>query len=74
MESFGRFRITEILEGTSIKLYIAEPSLVIFYVDLPEGLDAIAELVHIDGTYTTKVSSKHLNKNDQTFLRQEDGF
>lgn len=74
MESSGKFRITELLEGGSIKFYTEEPSLVIFYLDLPEGLDAIAELLHMDGTYVTKVTSKNLNKNDLTFLRQEDGF
>ena len=74
LESSGKFRITELLEGGSIKFYLDEPSLVIFYLDLPEGLDAVAELLHIDGTYATKVSSKNLNKNDLTFLRQEDGF
>ena len=74
MESFAKFRITEILEGGQIKFYIPEPSLVIFYLDLPEGLDAVAELLHIDGTYATKVTSKNLNKNDLTFLRQDNGF
>ena len=74
MEYSGKFKITKLLEGETIKFNIAEPSLVIFYLDLPEGLDAVAELLHLDGTYATKVSSKNLNKNDLTFLRQEDGF
>ena len=74
MEYSGKFKITKLLEGETIKFDIAEPSLVIFYLDLPEGLDAVAELLHLDGTYATKVSSKNLNKNDLTFLRQEDGF
>ena len=74
MEYSGKFKITKLLEGETIKFNIAEPSLVIFYLDLPEGLDAVAELLHLDGTYATKVSSKNLNKNDLTFLKQEDGF
>ena len=74
MEYSGKFKITKLLEGETIKFNIAEPCLVIFYLDLPEGLDAVAELLHLDGTYATKVSSKNLNKNDLTFLRQEDGF
>jgi len=48
--------------------------LVVFYADFPEGLSAQAELVHIDGTHTTKVNSKDLNKNDETFLKQDGGF
>ena len=74
MEYSGKFKITKLLEGETIKFNIAEPSLVIFYLDLPEGLDAVVELLHLDGTYATKVSSKNLNKKDLTFLRQEDGF
>jgi len=74
MQSLNRYKLTEVLEGTSVKFSLTEPSLVMFYIDLPEGLKGEAELVRVSGTYTTKVSTEDINKGDETFLRQKGGF
>jgi len=46
-----------------------EPSLVTFYMSLPQGLKGEAALVRLSGTRKTRVSSDDLNKDDETFLR-----
>jgi hypothetical protein len=47
---------------------------VTFYLEVPEGLRAEAEIVRVKGTYITKVATQDLNKGDETFLRQDGGF
>ena len=69
-----KFRLAELLEGTAVKFDLFETSLVNFYIEVPEGLKAEAEIVRVKGTYITKVSSLDLNKGDETFLRQDGGF
>jgi hypothetical protein len=70
----GKYKITELLEGTAIKFDLEEPSRVTFYAETPEGLVLEAVLQRVKGTYTTKVSSEELNRGDETFLRQEGSF
>jgi hypothetical protein len=64
-----KFRLAELLEGTAVKFDLPETSLVAFYLEVPEGLRAEAEILRVKGTYITKVSSLDLNKGDETFLR-----
>jgi hypothetical protein len=69
LQTSGKYRIAELLEGTAVKFELAAASLVTFYLELPEGLKAKAALVRVKGTYTTKVATEDLNKADETFLR-----
>jgi hypothetical protein len=64
-----KLRLAELLEGTAVKFDLPETSLVAFYLEVPEGLRAEAEILRVQGTYITKVSSLDLNKGDETFLR-----
>jgi len=70
----GRYRLTELLEGTSVKFELQEPSRVTFYMEVNEGLTSKARLERVKGTYTSLVTSNDLNKGEETFLRQDGGF
>ena len=52
-----KFKLAELLEGTSVKFDLFETSLVNFYLEIPEGLKAEAEIVRVKGTYITKVGT-----------------
>jgi len=74
LQHFGKYRLAELLEGTSVKFQLLEPSLVTFYLEVPEGLTAEASLETVEGSHQTTVTTKDLNKDDETFLRQDGGF
>jgi hypothetical protein len=74
LELGAKFRLAQLLEGTSVKFELSEPSLVTFYLALPPGLKAEAALVRLQGTRTTKVTTDDLNQDDESFLRREAGF
>jgi hypothetical protein len=74
VEAAGNFRISELLEGTSVKFDLQEPSTMTFYIGLPEGVHGEAELERVKGTHNTRVFTEDLNKGDETFLRREGGF
>lgn len=74
LQHFGKYRLAELLEGTSVKFDLPAPSLVTFYLEVPEGLAAEAALEVVQGAHQTTVTTKDLNKDDETFLRQEGGF
>ena len=62
------------LTGALVRLELSEPSLVTFYAALPEGLKAEASISKVSGTRASAVVSDDLNKDDESFLRQEGGF
>ena len=62
------------LTGAAVRLQLSEPSLVTFYAALPEGLKAEAAIERVSGSRASAVSSDDLNKDDESFLRQEGGF
>jgi hypothetical protein len=74
LQHFGKYRVAELLEGTSVRFDLPAPSLVTFYLEVPEGLTAEAALETVQGSHQTTVTTKDLNKDDETFLRQEGGF
>jgi len=74
MQINSKFRLAQLLESTTIKFQLSEPSLVTFYLAVPAGIKAEAALVRMQGTRTTKVSTSDLNKDDESFLRQDGGF
>jgi len=51
LQHFGKFRLAEILEGTALKFDLTFPSLVSFYLEVPEGLQAEASLETVKGTH-----------------------
>ena len=69
LEIISKYRVSQILEGAALKFELSEPSLVVFYVQLPEGMVASAILERVSGTLTTKANSNDLNKDDESFLR-----
>ena len=74
LAAVSKYRLAQVLEGASVKFELLEASLVTVYLALPQGLKAEAALVRLQGTRTTRVSSSDLNKDDESFLRQEGGF
>ena len=74
LQLVSKYRLAQVLEGTAVKFELLEASLVTFYLALPQGLKAEAALVRLQGTRTTRVSTADLNKDDESFLRQEGGF
>jgi hypothetical protein len=74
LQHFGKYRVAELLEGTSVKFDLPAASLVTFYLEVPEGLSAEASLETVQGSHQTTVTTKDLNKDDETFLRQDGGF
>lgn len=56
------FKLTELLEGAAVKFELPVPSLVTFYLQVPEGLRAEAEFVRVRGTHTVRASTEDLNK------------
>lgn len=70
----GKYRLSELLEGAFVKFDIPEPSQVTFYIEVPEGLEADAQLTKVKGTHQTTVHTKDLNAHDESFLRQQGGF
>lgn len=70
MEAAGNYRLSELLEGTTIRFEVHEASTMIFYLGLPEGVHGEAELERVKGVHTTRVFSEDLNKGDETFLRR----
>lgn len=74
VEFVAKYRVQQVLTGAVVRLELFEPSLVTFYAALPEGLKAEAAIERVSGTRKTAVSSADLNKNDETFLRQDGGF
>lgn len=74
LQHFGKYKLADVLEGTSIKFDLPLPSLVTFYFEVPEGLQAEASLETVKGTHQTVVTTKDLNKDDETFLKQDGGF
>ena len=69
MEIFSLFKITELLNRSSLKFTIAESSLVIFYMEMPKEIHGLAELTKTKGTYKSKTNSKDLNSQNDNFLR-----
>ena len=65
----NKYKINEVLEGTAVKFKIFEPSLVSFYMEIPEGLKGVVQLERLKGTRQTTVKTTDLNKDDETFLR-----
>jgi len=51
LQHFGKYRLADVLEGTSVKFYLPLPSLVTFYFEVPEGLQAEASLETVKGTH-----------------------
>lgn len=47
----GKYKLAEILEGTAVKFDLPVPSLVTFYLEVPEGLTAEAALETVQGTH-----------------------
>jgi hypothetical protein len=74
LQSAGKYRLTELLEGSAIKFDLPEPSLIQFYLEMPEGIKGDAQITRVRGTYNRDFSSDDLNKNDETFLRRDGGF
>jgi hypothetical protein len=74
MDIGAKMRLADILGGAVVAFTLEQPSLVIFYMHVPEGLKADVELLRVEGTYVTKVSSDDLNKEDESFLKQEGGY
>lgn len=74
VELISKYRLSQVLTGAAVRLQLNEPSLVTFYAALPEGLKAEAAIERMSGTRASAVSSDDLNKDDESFLRQEGGF
>jgi len=74
LQSAGKYRLAELLEGNAVKFDLPEPSLVQFYLELPEGIKAEAQIVRVRGTYARDFDSGDLNKGDESFLRRDGGF
>lgn len=74
LQSAGKYRLAELLEGNAVKFDLPLPSLVQFYVELPEGIKAEAQIIRVRGTYARDFDSNDLNKDDESFLRRDGGF
>jgi hypothetical protein len=73
LNHFGKYKLADVLEGTSIKFNLPHPSLVTFYFEVPEGLQAEASLEAVKGTHQTVVTTRDLNKDD-AFSNNEANF
>jgi len=67
----NKYKMNELLEGTALKFKLHEPSLVSFYLEVPEGLKAEASIQRLQGTRNIVVKTTDLNRDDETFLRQD---
>lgn len=74
LQTLAKYRMAQLLEGAAVKFELSEASQVTFYLAVPEGLSAEAVLVRLQGTRTTRVTTEGLNKDDESFLRQQNGF
>jgi hypothetical protein len=51
LQHFGKYRLAELLEGSSVKFDLPAASLVTFYLEVPEGLTAEAALETVQGSH-----------------------
>lgn len=70
----ANYRVSQALAGALIRFEVREPSLLTFYAALPEGLTGEAAIERVSGTRAAAVSSSDLNKDDESFLRNDAGF
>jgi hypothetical protein len=74
MQHSSKYRLSELLEGNSIKFDLPHASYVQLYLELPEGIKAEAQIQRVRGTYARDFDSDDLNKDDESFLRRDGGF
>jgi hypothetical protein len=70
----SKYRVQQTLDGAMARFELFEASLVTVYAALPQGLELSAVIEKLSGTRATKISGSDLNKDDESFLRQENGF
>lgn len=72
MQFLEDYKIDEILFGSSFDFELFERSLVIFYMQVPKEMNALAEIIKTKGTTKIKLNTKDINKKSDNFLKQKD--